>query len=80
MTAYIISSGWSCGRAVFNLFLERFDGYFGNSINPEYSVYGNNPEGRQRLRLTIQFVLVQGVGKNRRFRGWIFFSTEAATP
>jgi hypothetical protein len=40
MSAHIISSGRSCGRAVFNLFLERFDGYFCNSINPEYSVYG----------------------------------------
>jgi hypothetical protein len=63
MTACIISSGRSCGRAVFKLFLERFDGYFGNIINPEYSVHGNDPEGRQRLRLTIRFVLVKGVGK-----------------
>ena len=65
MTACIISSGRSCGRAVFNLFLERFDGYFGNSINPEYFVYGNDTEGRQRLRMTIRFVLVKGVDKNQ---------------
>jgi len=65
MTACIISSGRSCGRAVFNLFLERFDGYFGNSINPEYFVYSNDTEGRQRLRMTIRFVLVKGDGKNQ---------------
>jgi len=58
MTAHIISSGRSCGRAVFNIFLECVGNFFGSNINPEYFIYGNYPEGRQRLKLIIHFALV----------------------
>ena len=58
MTANIISSGRSCGRTVFNIFMECIGGFFGGNINTEYFIHGNYPESRQRLRLTIRFVLV----------------------
>jgi hypothetical protein len=41
--------------------LERVGGPFSSSINPEYFIHGNDPENRQRLRLTINLALVQGV-------------------
>ena len=59
MTANIISSGRGCGCAVFK-FLECTGDFFNNDFDPEHFIHGNKTERRKRVRLTINFVLVQG--------------------
>jgi hypothetical protein len=64
MTADNIGSGRSRKRTVFELFLERPDGFFRGDIDPEHFVYGDVFKIRRRLSLTICIALVRALGHN----------------